>query len=100
MKVDARPFLRLVTPGGFAKCGRPEFNPQTVGFGRGGQTGVVQDTATHKVTVYNPLPPDLNENVRVTIDDVEYIVLRGGVDPQRYGAVLYLRRDSTAQELP
>lgn len=101
MRVDARPFFPFVSPNGAsALASRPEFNPQTVGFGRGGQTGVVQDTATHRVTVYNPVPADVTENAQVTVDGQAYRVVRGGIDRQRYGAILYLRLVNTTQELP
>ena len=103
MKVDARPFFRLATPSGAARCLRPDFNARSVGIGASeGGLGVVSVTATHSVMVFAPVPTDLKDNAVVTIDDTQpagrYRVLQ--VAPGPAGATVYLAADPAESRQP
>lgn len=101
MKIDARPFLELVTASNQkAWCSRPVFNPQSVAFGRSEGGQVVKSEVTHRVTVYAPIPSEVKDNAVVSIDGQRYRIVRGGVASTRVGADLYLAQESTQGEKP
>lgn len=103
MKVDARPFFKVSTVTGTAKCLRPEFNARTVGIGATeGTLGTIATTATHTLMVFAPMPTDLNIDTVVTINDTvpagRYRVLQVGIQP--YGADIYLAADPAQGRRP
>ncbi|MVN88635.1 hypothetical protein GO986_18015 [Deinococcus sp. HMF7620] len=104
MRVDARPFFKLVTPSGtVTKCLRPDFNGRSVGVGGGtGPQGLVSVVATHTVMVFNPLASDLVVNAAVTLNDTtppgRYRVLQVATEPA--GATVYLAADPAEGEAP
>lgn len=101
--MDARPFFKLCTPSGTARCLRPDFNARSVGIGASeGGLGVVSVSATHSVMVFAPLPAGLKKNAVVTLDDTSppgrYRVLQIAPDPA--GATVYLAADPAETRQP
>lgn len=103
MRVDARPFFQMTSPGGVTRCLRPDFNARSVGVGGSeGGMGVVSTAATHSVIAFNPLAPDLTANAVVTVNDTtppgRYRVLQVATTPA--GATVYLAADPVEGNRP
>ena len=99
MKIDPRPFRKLLTPGGECQCRPPKLVPMSLGVSRGVQ-GVVADGATHTIMAFAPFPADLVDGAYCEVEGERYMVLRNGIDTKPYGAVIYVTRSGPAEQEP